>query len=54
MRGESEDGEAGFEDRGEGFHAVGDACDDEIGVSGEDFFGVGCPAVVEDVGVLGG
>ena len=28
VRGEREDGHAGFEDRGEGFHTVGDAGDD--------------------------
>ena len=54
VRRESEDGEAGFQDRGEGLHAVRDAGDDEVGLGGEDFFGVGGPAVVEDVWVAGG
>jgi hypothetical protein len=53
VRCEGEDGQAGFEDRGEGLHAVRDAGDDEIGMGGEDFVGVGSPAVVEDVGILG-
>ena len=52
--GESQDGQAGFEDRGEGFHAIGDAGEDQIRFCGEDLFGVGGPAVVEDVGFLGG
>ena len=54
VRGEGEDGQAGFEDCGEGFHAVGDAGDDEVGLGGEDFFGVGGPTVVEDVEILCG
>ena len=54
VRGKSEDREAGFEDRGEGFHAVGDAGYDEIGLSAADFFGVGGPTVVEDLEVAGG
>ncbi len=54
VRGECEDGQAGFQDCGEGFQAVGDAGEDEVGVGGEDFFGVGGPTVVEDVGVLCG
>jgi len=53
MRGQGEDGEAGFEDCGEGLHAVGDAGDDEVGMGGEDLVGVGGPAVVEDMGFLG-
>ena len=46
--GEREDGEAGFEDGGEGLHAVGDGGNDEGGVAGFDFGGVGRPGVVED------
>ncbi len=53
-RGKGEDWQAGFEDRGEGFHAVGDAGDDQIGLRDEDFVGVGSPTVVEDVGILFG
>jgi hypothetical protein len=52
VRGEGEDGEARFEDRGKGLHTVRDAGEDEIGLRGEDLFGVGCPAVVEDVWAL--
>jgi hypothetical protein len=52
--GEGEDGEAGLEDCSEGFEAVGDAGDNEVGMSGEDFAGVGSPTVVENVGILGG
>jgi hypothetical protein len=52
--GEGQDGEAGLEDRGEGFHAIGDAGEDQICLCGEDLFGVGGPAVVEDIGVVGG
>lgn len=50
--GEGEDGQAGFEDCGEGFHAVGDAGNDQVGLCGEDLFGVGGPAVVEDVRIF--
>ena len=48
VRGESQDWQAGFEDRGEGFHAVRDAGYDELGFSVTDFFAVGGPTVVED------
>jgi hypothetical protein len=51
---EGEDGEAGLEDCGEGLDAVGNAGDNEVGMSGEDFAGVGSPTVVEEVGILGG
>jgi len=51
VRGEGEDRQAGFEDCGEGFEAVGDAGEDEVRLGGDDFFGVGGPTVVEDVGV---
>jgi hypothetical protein len=54
VRGEGEDREAGFQDRGQRFHAVGDAGDDEVGLGCKDFFGVGGPAVVENVEVSGG
>ena len=48
VRGEGEDGQAGFEDGREGFHAVGHAGYDEIGVGGADLFGACSPTVVED------
>ena len=48
MRSEGQDGKAGFEDRGEGFHPVRNAGDDEIGLRCEDLFGVGGPTVVQD------
>ena len=51
VRGEREDGHAGFEDRGEGFHTVGDAGNDEICTGGKDLLGISCPAVVENVRV---
>jgi len=54
VRGEREDGQAGFKDRGERFHAIGDAGDDQVCFGGEDLFGVGGPTVVEDVEVLCG
>ena len=54
VRSEGEYGEAGFEDSGEGFHAVGDAGDDEVGAGGADLFSVGGPTVVEDGEVAGG
>jgi len=50
--GEGQDWEAGFEDRGQGFEAVGHAGEDQVGFCGEDLFGVGGPTVVENVGVL--
>ena len=52
--GEGEDGEARLEDCDEGLDAVGDAGDNEVGIGGEDFAGVGSPTVVEEVGILGG
>ena len=52
--GEGEDREPGLEDCGEGFDAVRDAGNNEVGMGGEDFAGVGSPAVVQDVGILGG
>ena len=45
---EGEDGEAGFQDRREGFHAVGNGSDHQVGPAGGDFGGVGRPGVVED------
>lgn len=54
MRGERENWKAGLQDRGERFHSVGDARDDHVGVSGEDFAGVGGPTVVEDVRIVSG
>jgi len=51
--GKGEDREPGFQDSREGLHAVGDAGDDEVGMSGEDLFGVGSPAVMENMGVSG-
>ena len=48
VRGQCEDGKAGFEDRGEGFEAIRDAGDDQVWFRGEDFVGVGGPAVVKD------
>jgi len=47
VRGESEDGQAGFEDGREGFHAVGDAGDDDVGLCSENLFGVRGPGVVQ-------
>ena len=52
--GEGKDGQARFENGGEGLHAVGDADDDEVGASGEDLVGVGSPTVVEDRQVVRG
>ena len=49
VRGERQDREAGFEDRGEGLHTIGDAGDHQVGFGREDLVGVGGPAVVEDV-----
>ena len=48
MRSESEDGKAGFEDRCEGLHAVGDTGDNEIGRCGNNLFSIGSPTVVDD------
>jgi hypothetical protein len=49
VRGKSEDWEAGFENRGEGLHTVGDAGDHQVGFGRENLVGVCGPAVVEDV-----
>ena len=49
VRGEGQNREARFEDRGEGVHTVGDAGDHQVGFGREDLVGVGGPAVVEDV-----
>ncbi len=54
VRGEGYDWQAGLEDRGEGFHAVGDAGYDEIGLGMADFFGVGGPTVMDDLEVASG
>ena len=48
VRGERQDGKPRFEDRGEGFHSVRNAGDDEVWFRGEDFGGVSSPAVVEN------
>ena len=40
--------DGGFEDGGEGLHAVGDGCDDDVGVGRGDLGGVGCPRVMQD------
>lgn len=49
VRGEGQDREAGFENGGEGLHAVRDTGDHQVGFGREDLVGVCCPAVVEDV-----
>jgi hypothetical protein len=54
VRGEGQDWQAGLQDCGERFQAVGDTGKDEVYLCGEDLFGVGGPTVVEDVGVPGG
>ena len=41
-----EDGQAGFKDRGERFHAIGDAGDDQVCFGGEDLFGVGGQKII--------
>lgn len=45
---EEQDGDAGLEDGGEGFLAVGDGGEDEIGADGEKLFGLGGPGVMDD------
>ncbi len=54
VRGEREEGDAGFQDRGEGFETVGDGGYDEVGCDGCEFVGGGGPGVLEDGEVEGG
>jgi hypothetical protein len=48
VRGEGEDGAAGFEDRGQGLVAVRDRGDHEVGAEGEELIDGGGPGVVDD------
>lgn len=54
VRCEGEEGEAGFEDSGEGLHTVGDAGDHDVGMDGLDLFGIRGPTIVKDWKVADG
>lgn len=51
---EEQDGDAGFEDGGEGFLAVGDGGEDEIGAKREEFLGLRGPGILNDGEIAGG
>jgi hypothetical protein len=53
VRGQCEDGQAGFQDRGQRLHTIGDAGDNEVGFGSQDLVCICGPGVVKDLQVAG-